>query len=266
MVTLAPRRRSDSHATDTPGTHYRGMTLRPTPFLSLVAPTYNERINLAAFIGRTSAVLDARMPGSYEIIVVDDDSPDLTWEHAAALARLHPAVSVIRRQGRRGLATAVVAGWQAARGDWLGVIDADLQHPPEILSPLIDAVAAGADLAVGTRNATGGGVSTWNLGRRLISRTAQLLASAFVPSARGTSDPMSGLFIVRRTALQVSVLKPIGYKILLEVLVRGTIQNITDVPYVFDERRHGRSKVTLRVYREYLAHLWQLRQAVRRSD
>jgi dolichol-phosphate mannosyltransferase len=77
---------------------------------------------------------------------------------------------------------------------------------------------------------------------------------------------MSGLFIVRRTALQVSVLKPIGYKILLEVLVRGTIQNITDVPYVFDERRHGRSKVTLRVYREYLAHLWQLRQAVRRSD
>src|SRR5262245_24879454 len=139
--------------------------MNPTsaPILSLVAPTYNERANIAPFLTRVTAVLESRLPGRYEIIVVDDDSPDLTWQAATDAAKTLPAVKVIRRQNARGLATAVVVGWREARGNWLGVIDADLQHPPEILIKLIDAMDHGADLAVGSRNAAGGGVSTWSI-------------------------------------------------------------------------------------------------------
>jgi dolichol-phosphate mannosyltransferase len=236
--------------------------MKPTSgsFFSLVAPTYNEAANIAPFLARASAVLEARLPGRYEIIVVDDDSPDLTWQAATAAAKALPAVHVIRRQNERGLATAVVAGWKKARGDWLGVIDADLQHPPEILVQLLDAMNNGADLAVGSRNAAGGGVSTWSVWRRLISRSAQAVGRIALPAARRVSDPMSGLFVVRRAAVDVAALAPRGYKILLEVLVRGRATTIIEVPYVFEERTRGGSKATAAIYVEYLAHVWALRK------
>lgn len=239
------------------------MSTAGAPFFSLVAPTYNERANIAPFLTQVTAVLESRVPGRYEIIVVDDDSPDLTWQLATDTAKTLPAIRVIRRQNERGLATAVVAGWQAARGDWLGVIDADLQHPPEIISRLIDAMENGADLAVGTRNAAGGGVSTWSISRRLISRSAQAIGRMALPAARRVTDPMSGLFIVRGRVVDVTALDPRGYKILLEVLVRGRVRTIVEVPYVFAERKRGGSKATLGIYFEYLAHIRALRRVGR---
>jgi dolichol-phosphate mannosyltransferase len=235
------------------------------PYLSLVAPTFNEGANIAAFIQHLTTTLDGRMPGNYEIIIVDDDSPDLTWKIATQAAQALPQVRVIRRQDERGLATAVVSGWRAARGDWLGVMDADLQHPPEALPRLLDAMQAGADLAIGSRHVAGGGVSAWSLWRRMISRSAQWLGSLVVPAARKTSDPMSGLFVVRRAVLELSALQPMGYKILLEVLVRSRAARITDVGYVFEERRSGGSKATIRIYGQYLIHLWRLRRAGNQS-
>jgi dolichol-phosphate mannosyltransferase len=231
------------------------------PLLSLVAPTFNEGANIAAFIQHLTTVLDGRMQGNYEIIIVDDDSPDLTWKIATRAAQALPQVRVIRRQKDRGLATAVVAGWRAARGDWLGVMDADLQHPPEALPRLLDAMSAGADLAIGSRHVAGGGVSTWSMWRRLISRSAQWIGSVILPAARTTSDPMSGLFIVRRDVAELPALQPVGYKILLEVLVRSRAKRITDVAYVFEERRRGGSKATIGTYGQYLVHLWKLRHA-----
>ena len=233
----------------------------PAPFFSLVAPTYNEGANIGAFLQRTVAVLEPRLPGRYEIIVVDDDSPDLTWKIAAQAAEALPQVKVIRRQNERGLARAVIAGWRAARGDWLGVIDADLQHPPEVIARLLDAIETGADLAVGSRHVAGGGMSTWSLGRRIISRSAQWIGSIVLPAARGISDPMSGVFVIRREVLDLSVLAPLGYKILLEVLVRSRAKSVAEVGYVFEERRRGGSKATMGVYCQYLAHLWRLRRA-----
>ncbi|MSU65766.1 MAG: polyprenol monophosphomannose synthase [Opitutus sp.] len=237
------------------------MSPRPTPIFSLVVPTYNESANIAAFLARISAVLDARLPGNYEIIVVDDDSPDLTWDLAAAAARALPSVRIIRRQNEKGLATAVVAGWQTARGAWLGVIDADLQHPPEVVAKLIDAIEAGADLAVGSRHVAGGGVSSWSFLRRIISRGAQAIGLLLLPAARRIADPMSGLFVVRRDRLDLSTLRPVGYKILLEVLVRGHVPRIAEIGYVFEERSLGSSKATLKVYWEYLVQVWTLRKA-----
>jgi dolichol-phosphate mannosyltransferase len=100
--------------------------------LSIVLPTYNESKNIREMVSRLTRVLDGAYPGAYEIIVVDDDSPDRTWELAQSLTDQYPQLRVMRRQQERGLSTAVIRGWQAARGELLGVIDADLQHPPEI--------------------------------------------------------------------------------------------------------------------------------------
>jgi dolichol-phosphate mannosyltransferase len=198
----------------------------------------------------------------YELIVVDDDSPDRTWELAHELARSHPRVRVVRRQNERGLSTAVVRGWQIARGQVLGVIDADLQHPPEVAIDLWRRMEAGADLAVGSRHVEGGGVSDWSLARRILSRGAQVVGLLVLPSVVGrVSDPMSGYFMVRRSALAGREMSPLGYKILIEVLGRAAIGKIAEVGYVFRERDRGESKVTRKVYLDYVAHLARLRLA-----
>ena len=213
-------------------------------FLSLIIPTFNERRNLT------------------ELIVVDDDSPDKTWEIATELAATHPRLRVMRRLDERGLSSAVVRGWQVAQGDVLAVIDGDLQHPPEVTAALWRAMAAGADLAVASRHVKGGGVSDWSLARRMLSRGAQAIGLVLLPGVIGrVSDPMSGYFMIRRAAIAGVPLHPLGYKILVEVIGRGRVEHVAEVGYVFRERQDGASKVTKRVYVDYIRHLVRLRIA-----
>jgi dolichol-phosphate mannosyltransferase len=229
---------------------------------SLIIPTYNEGRNIQDIIRLLSGLLDQALPGEYELIVVDDNSPDRTWEIAQNLLSAFPQLRVMRRQLERGLSSAVIRGWQAARGEILGVIDADLQHPPEVLLKLLDAIERGADLAVASRHVEGGGVSEWSLARRFLSRGAQTLGLILLPGVVGrVTDPMSGYFMVRRRAIGDRTLYPLGYKILLEVLGRGDIEQIAEVGYVFQERQQGESKVTAKQYIEYLHHLTRLRIA-----
>lgn len=228
--------------------------------LSLIIPTYREAKTVPLLIDRLTADLDRMLPKRYELIVVDDDSPDETWRIAQELTTRYPQLRVMRRTTERGLASAVIRGWQGARGAWLGVIDADLQHPPEVLLQLVAAVQDGADLAVASRHVEGGGVSEWSFTRRFLSRGAQVLGLLILPAVVGrVSDPMSGYFVVRRSAIAGPVLNPKGYKILLEVLGRGHIKTVAEVGYVFQERAAGESKVTWRQYVDYLHHLVRLR-------
>jgi dolichol-phosphate mannosyltransferase len=197
------------------------------PYFSLVIPTYNEGRNIVRMIETLSQLLDIALPGDYELVVVDDDSPDRTWEIAERLSDRYPHLQVIRRRQERGLSTAVIRGWQAARGEVLGVIDGDLQHPPEILFKLLHEMTAGADLAVASRHVEGGGVSSWSAVRRFLSRGAQVLGLVILPRVLGRlTDPMSGYFLVKRTAIAHRPLSPVGYKILIEVVGRGDIQQI----------------------------------------
>jgi dolichol-phosphate mannosyltransferase len=230
--------------------------------LSIVLPTYNESKNLREMIRRLTQLFGDSLGTGYEIIVVDDNSPDRTWEMAEALALEYPCVKVMRRESERGLSTAVIRGWQAARGEVLGVIDADLQHPPEVLLALTQAMDRGADIAIASRHIEGGGVSDWSLARRLISRAAQVIGLVILPGVVSrVSDPMSGCFLIRRTAIEGVKLSPIGYKILIEVLGRGRCPWIDEAPYVFRERIEGESKATHKIYLEYLQHLVRLRIA-----
>lgn len=235
----------------------------PNCQLSLVIPTYNERENLPVLVSSLVAVLDGVIPDRYEIIIVDDDSPDRTWELAQSLQVSYPQLQVVRRRRERGLATAVICGWQMARGEILGVIDGDLQHPPATLKQMLKAIEAGADLVVASRYTRGGSVGSWNSIRQFLSRGAVSLALWMLPEiARQLRDPMSGYFLVKRLAIADCELSPIGYKILLEVMARGQIDRVQEVPYTFLERKEGSSKVTWRQYEQYIRHLIRLRFAV----
>jgi len=237
---------------------------RNLPKFSLVVPTYNESKNISALIKIVSGLLDKILPDDYELIIVDDDSPDRTWEVATKLKPDYPHLKVIRRQGEKGLSTAVIRGWQDAVGDFLGVMDGDLQHPPGVLEGLLKAMDNGVDMAIASRHVEGGGVSDWSAIRRLISRGAQLIGLVLLPEVLSrVSDPMSGYFIVRREAIEEQTLEPLGYKILIEILARGRVERIAEVGYVFQERKQGSSKMTWQTYVEYLLHLVKLRLVLR---
>ena len=230
---------------------------------SLVLPTYNEAGNIGDVVRILSELLDRYLSGQYELIVVDDNSPDQTWKLALELIRDYPQLKVMRRVKEKGLSTAVIRGWQVARGEILGVIDADLQHPPEVLGQLLQKIDQGADLALASRHVEGGGVSEWSIIRRFLSRGAQMLGLLILPEVISRlSDPMSGYFMVRRSAIAGKSLSPVGYKILIEVAARGRIRWIGEAGYVFQERQAGESKVTWKQYIEYIQHLLRLRFSI----
>jgi len=201
--------------------------------LSVVVPTYNEAGSVPKLAERLHAALGGR---DWELVIVDDGSPDGTADIAAALAPRIPT-NVVRRAGKGGLASAVIAGFAAARGDILVVMDADLSHPPELVPALLSAIEDGADLAVGSRYVAGGGVEDWPMRRRIVSRVACLMGSVLVP----VRDATSGLFALRRSVIDGVTLNPIGFKIGFEVIARGRYRSVVEVPYTFRDRELGAS-------------------------
>ncbi len=229
---------------------------------SLIIPTFNESKNIGSMLQQLTTVMETIFGAAYEIIVVDDDSPDRTWETAQQLTGRFAALGVMRRQHERGLSSAVIRGWQAARGESLGVIDGDLQHPPAVVADLWRELEGGADVVIASRHVDGGGVSDWSITRRVVSRFAQVLGLLILPGTVGrVSDPMTGFFVLRREVIHNVPLKPLGYKILIEILGRGRVRSIAEVPYVFRERVDGESKLTTRIYVDYMRHLLRLRLA-----
>jgi len=222
--------------------------------ISIIIPTYNERDNILPLVERLSKTLSGH---DFEILLVDDSSKDGTIDTAAALAEKYP-VKVLVRSNERGLATAVLHGLQYAKGDIIGVMDADLQHPPEVNAALLKAIEDGADMAVASRYVKGGGCPNWGLTRRIISKGALSLAHIFLPTSRNVKDPMSGFFMFKREKIEGAVFKPIGYKILLEMLVMGKFEKVVEVPFIFEDRSTGRSKMKARQQIDYLRHIFNL--------
>ncbi|OLT02882.1 hypothetical protein BJF90_28440 [Pseudonocardia sp. CNS-004] len=241
---------------------------RPTELgVSVIVPTRNEAGNIRELLQQLSAALT---PGPAAEVVFIDDSTDDTAEVIAAAAGDYPFSVVLVERSRPvgGLGGAVVEGLRMARAPWAVVMDADLQHPPSLV-PRLPAVGGSADvdLVVATRYAGGG--SRHGLGsayRRVVSAASTALSiAALGEQAARLSDPMSGFFAVRTAALRLDLARPIGYKVLLELVLRSQLTRIAQVPYTFRTRHAGRSKSTPREGIRFLRHLVALRTARRRA-
>ena len=228
------------------------------PRVSIIVPTYEEAGNIGELLDGIRRVMESSGIRDYEVIVVDDDSPDGTCEIVRSYGRRDPRVKCILRREERGLSSAVVEGFRRASGEYLVVMDADLQHPPEVIPRLIEALDRGADVAVASRYAKGGGVEKWSRVRLFMSRIGTIGVKVLVREGRKTSDPLSGFFAVRRNAIRLESLKPRGFKILLEILARHPCLRVVDVPYVFGRRHSGRSKLGFGVVVDFLGQAWEI--------
>ncbi len=223
------------------------------PALSVVVPTYNERDRLEHLVDAACAVFHQHeLPA--ELVIVDDNSPDGTGAIADGLANRYP-LRVVHRSGKLGLGTAVMDGFRVASANVLGVMDADLSHPAVLLPAMLGVLLeTSSDMVIGSRYIPGGGSSNWSALRLLMSRFACMLAVPVTP----VRDATSGFFLVRREAVEGVTIAAGGFKICLELLVRGRIRAVAEVPYVFVGRTAGESKMNLREATGYLKQLYDL--------
>lgn len=218
--------------------------------VSVIVPTYNEKGNMCSLIERIDNSIKEL---DHEIIVVDDNSPDGTAQVVKELSQRYP-VKLIIRKNEKGLATAVVEGFKRATGDVYAVIDADLQHPPETLVPLIWEACNGTDIAIGSRYA-GGGFGGFRMHRRIMSKGANKIAKILLPKLANVNDIQSGFFAMKKDVIKNAELKPKGYKILLEILAIGDYKVVKEVPYQFGKREYGDSKLGTGIIFDYLHHV-----------
>jgi len=216
--------------------------------ISLIIPTYNERKNLPRLVKRIHKSLSEI---DYEVIIVDDNSPDGTGELAEKLSKTYP-IKVIHKK-ERGLALAVVTGFKYARGENLLVMDADLQHPPERIPYFLKEIE-NADIVIGTRC-----MSSLTFKRKIISKGAKLLVMILFPLIRKLKEPHSGFFMLKKKVIEGIKLEPVGFKILLEILLKGNYKDVVEVPFIFEKRREGKSKLNVREILNFLRHVLSLK-------
>src|SRR5579859_575380 len=202
--------------------------------LALVIPTLHEAANLGPLLCRLRSALEA-VEIAWEVIVVDDESGDGTEEIVAAIAREDPRVRLLVRRGERGLSGAVLHGWQHSDASILGAMDADGQHPPELLPVLLDAIQRGHDIAIGSRYVSPGRPGG-NPVRGLISTAAIWVARPLQSMRLRVRDPLSGFFVVKRECIENLAFQTSGFKLLLEILVRGRVDSVKEVPFAFGPR------------------------------
>lgn len=224
------------------------------PELSVVVPTFNERDNVEPLLIRLEAALCGI---EWEVIYVDDDSPDGTADEVRNLAQTNARVRCIQRIGRRGLSSAVIEGMLASSAPYLAVIDADLQHDETLLPLLLRTIKEqDLDVVIGSRHAPGGSVGLWGRRRTRISALAARIARSVVSAE--LSDPMSGFFIISRRAFERAVrhLSGQGFKILVDLFASTPVAyRFAEIPYTFRQRSHGVSKLDSLVAWEYLTLL-----------
>jgi dolichol-phosphate mannosyltransferase len=221
-----------------------------TKAISIIIPTYKEKENIGFLVERIHNNLAKY---DYEIVIIDDNSSDGSEELVADLVRRYP-VKIIVRKNKRGLSSAVVDGIASTDSENVIVMDADLQHPPEVLPDIVKALE-NHDFVMASRYIKGGSPGEWKLSRKIVSKGATLLALPLAPKVK---DPMSGFFGFKRSVVNIASLSPTGWKIGLEILVRSKFKAVTEVPYTFVPRAHGESKLSRRIMTEYLKQLFYL--------
>lgn len=222
--------------------------------ISIIVPTYNERESIINFLEETITQLSLNNITA-DVIVVDDNSPDGTADLVENFSKNHSNVILAKRKGKMGLASACIHGFNLSKSKIIGVMDGDLSHAPKALPYLLNPLIYNlCDITVGSRYIPGGRVLNWPLRRYMISRTAGFLGSMLTT----VKDVTSGFFFFKREVIDNIHLDPIGFKICLEILVKGNYQTIMEVPFTFSDRVTGKSKMGAKEIFLYLQHLYRL--------
>ena len=215
--------------------------------LTVIIPTFNEEANIRTIVTAVDAVCrEHSLHG--QILVVDDNSSDATISIVQDLIRTNENVEILIREKDHGLSQSVADGFYHAKSDVFIVIDADFSHPPALIPCMYEEIRNGHDIVIGSRYMEGGGIRQWPLKRRIISIGATFLGRLLFPDI---TDPVSGFFAVRKTVVDSAPLKPRGYKILLEVLGKGSWEKDKEIPFEFVDRETGSSKLKIQTIIEY---------------
>lgn len=223
--------------------------------ISIIIPTFNEKINVVKIAERIKNILENKY--RYEIIFVDDSLDD-TMSYLENLSKRYECIRYRHRYGERGLATAVAEGISISNGEIIIVMDADMQHPPELLPYIIKNIERGNDLVIPSRHLYGANEEGLNIFRKIISHTASIIGKIFLKELKNISDPTSGFFAFKKDVVKGVRLNPIGWKILIEVLVRGKYKKVIEIPYEFKKRTYGDSKMSVREQINYIRHVLRL--------
>ena len=228
--------------------------------ISIIIPTYNESQNIIQILKSIGNNLPKNL--RTEAIVVDDNSPDGTGkiveEYLKEFKKMADyTVDIVHRTTKSGLGSAILRGIQHAKGDTIVVMDSDFSHPPQIIPKLIESIKKyQCDIAVASRYMKGGKIQGWSIKRKIISKFATLIAKKGL--GIDTKDPMSGFFAFKKNILNGLNIDAIGYKILLEILVKTKNVTITEIPYTFQDRKLGSSKLGIKTVLDYYKSVWKL--------
>ncbi len=228
--------------------------------VSIIIPTYNESQNIIQIL---KSIKD-NLPKNFvtQTIVVDDNSPDgtgkLVEDYLKNIKKItDDTIEIIHRKTKDGLGSAIMKGIQQAKGDMIVVMDSDFSHPPQIIPKLIESIKKYQfDIAVASRYINGGKIQGWSIKRKLISKFATLIAKKGL--GIDTKDPMSGFFAFKRNIIKGLNMDAIGYKILLEILVKTKGVRIKEIPYTFQDRELGSSKLDMKTIADYYKSVWKL--------
>ena len=237
----------------------KGIEIPQIKTLSVIMPTYNESQNILEMLRAVSSNLPSTIES--EIVVVDDNSPDSTGqiveEYAKRSSKPGFSIKVIHRPGKQGLSSAILTGIQGAKGETIIVMDSDFSHPPETIKKMIDELQnSQCDIVVASRYVKGGSVIGWPFKRRLISKGATKIAQHGLGIK--IKDPMSGFFAFKRHIIKSIKFDAIGYKMLLEILVKTSGTIVKEIPYSFTNRKMGSSKLDLSVTLDYVKSVLRL--------
>ena len=228
--------------------------------VSIIIPTYNESQNIIQILKSIGESIPKNIFA--QAIVVDDNSPDGTGkiveDYLKNVKKMAGyTIDIIHRKAKSGLGTAVLRGIQHAKGDTIVVMDSDLSHPPQVIPKMLDAFKQSqCDIVVASRYVRGGAIKGWSIKRKLVSKIATLIAKKGL--GVNTKDPMSGFFAFKKNLINGLNLEAIGYKILLEILVKARGVGVTEIPYTFEDRKYGSSKLSGSTILDYVKSVWHL--------
>ena len=224
--------------------------------INIIIPTYNEEENIGLMLHELFEVAQ-KSQINVKVTVVDDSSSDRTADLVKETATKYSVNILQRRNVKRSLSASILEGIKASEEEYIGVMDADLSHPPDCLPWFYNClVDEGYDFVIGSRYVKNGGIKGWPLGRRFLSKAGCLLADVLLGTK--VKDPISGLFFLKKNVVNDINTPPGGFKICLDIIARGKYNKVKEIGYCFVDRQKGRSKMTFRIAKEYLNQLWKL--------